>query len=713
MSGYIHKIGFKVLVDSEVIDFTFNVPRGTLLVQILDELETTLQIKPHIIAVINHYGEIVVIENHYSTIDFLTQKFGTEYYAGETRVVTFNHGEFIVDLEVPVAIPFAATYRTACKSFTLKTIDVSIERQDGQIMDDEVFGMPTAFVLNSWGNFYRIVDKEFGDTLSEVLEQEATIETTQKEPSEPMVYPPELDKPLPDAQPLVETSPEIESQIDKMTDNFIDKQSAEIETEEVDVPFITQPVDEEQKLTVYPWKKETDLEKVAADEEIESLKQLIDNLTLDDEIIEEEAIEQPVVTTEPFVDEPIIELPQADPPVDEGVVEEVFKGIFADEEREQSIRETPVEEIEEDKVVSDVDEVSADEILTFDDETIDEEIDFEEEEEDEIIDSYDFPVEEEEDEQIIEEHIDELDDIDDEIVDISSEEELEDIPSDDVEEIDGDVTTTIESAKELLDRVDALTSAIIGDDETETSPPILEQPVTDELEEPELSVPDDDLPLNERLEIRKKELSALETALKTQEERIEEKVSQRSVIVEYYERMIPQKIFPLIVKIPPTENNSGKNTEIKVQPVFPGCHVMPSEEILDLYCDKLTEIEFNVTPLVRRGKIAGKVNLWHKKRNLISIVTSSKVLNHFWTYFTGILAFAVGLLPIIIDLIAGTNTLLAGKISATMNPMILFWIELSVLIVLTGITIGLAIGKKAKKQLKTRKFFPNVNKDED
>jgi len=61
MSGYIHKISFKVLIDSEVVDFTFNVPRGTLLIQVLDELETTLKIHPRVIAAVNISGEIVLI----------------------------------------------------------------------------------------------------------------------------------------------------------------------------------------------------------------------------------------------------------------------------------------------------------------------------------------------------------------------------------------------------------------------------------------------------------------------------------------------------------------------------------------------------------------------------------------------------------------------------------------------------------------------------
>ncbi|MCK5184901.1 MAG: hypothetical protein KAQ95_11390, partial [Candidatus Heimdallarchaeota archaeon] len=224
MSGFIHQLEFKVLIDSEVVDFTFKVPRGTLLIQILDELRTTLSIHPRVIAVIDLVGEIVVLDNQYSTIDFLIQKYGSQYYAGESSIVTFNHGEYVIDLDVPEAIPFAATFRTACKSFSVSIRDVSIERQDGQVMDYEVFSLPTAFVLNSWGNFYRIVGKDIGDPLVEPVKTLEDGPTITDAPPEPMVYPPQLDEEIIDmTKKLIETSQKEKSEVDQITDHYVER----------------------------------------------------------------------------------------------------------------------------------------------------------------------------------------------------------------------------------------------------------------------------------------------------------------------------------------------------------------------------------------------------------------------------------------------------------------------------------------------------------
>ena len=63
-------------------------------------------------------------------------------------------------------------------------------------MDYEVFSMPTAFVLNSWGNFYRIVDKEMGDVFIEPIGVPQKKPAVSEEPPKEigtMVYPPKLD----------------------------------------------------------------------------------------------------------------------------------------------------------------------------------------------------------------------------------------------------------------------------------------------------------------------------------------------------------------------------------------------------------------------------------------------------------------------------------------------------------------------------------------
>ncbi|NHK32540.1 MAG: hypothetical protein FK730_14395 [Asgard group archaeon] len=685
MSGYIHTIGFKVLVDREVIDFSFRVPRGTLLVQILDELETTLRIQPRIISSISNTGEIITIENHYSTIDFLVQKHGTEYFAGEISVVTFNHGEYIVDLEVPEAIPFAATYRTACKSFSLKTREVAIERQDGQIIDYEVFSRPTAFVLNSWGSFYRIVDKELGDVLVEPPKEEITPEVPIKA-YEQMIYPPKME--------------DTKTEIEQMTENYIDATTDQQEDDEL---FITEPIkDEEEKPVLYPWERERILdleEKVVEHDDVpaeESIESLMDNLTIEDEVLKAETDKIIGEIDEVEKDEeiePIID----ELPVKKEVIEEVFRGIFEEERREKSIRESPLESIEEDPIIKDDSEV-----LAFDDEIEieDEPISYEQDEE--LIDSYDLPTITEEEELFEEESITELPEVEDEIVDIHSEidvqEEIIDLQTEDLD------ATEVDEGFEIKPLIEE-------ESLTDSTPPIVEQPVMDEIAEPSFVSLDDKLTLDERLEKRKKELATLEMALKAQEEN-GQKVDQRSINIEYFIRMYPQKIFPLKIKILPIENSTNTKTrEIKIQPIFPGCLVMPTEEYVDLIAGKLTAAEFNITPLIRRGKIAGKINLWHNKHNILSVNTSSKVINTFWTYFTGFIAFLFGLLPIVLEYIAQTNTRLAVIMSFTAQGLL--WIEVAILVVFAIITISLAFGLRPSKKLTNRKFYPIILDNEE
>ncbi len=133
---------------------------------------------------------------------------------------------------------------------------------------------------------------------------------------------------------------------------------------------------------------------------------------------------------------------------------------------------------------------------------------------------------------------------------------------------------------------------------------------------------------------------------------------------------------------------------------------MPTEEYVDLNVKKLTASEFNITPLVRRGKIAGKINLWHNKHNVLSVNTSSKVINSFWTYFTGIIAFLLGLLPIVLEYIAQTNTRLAAILSFTANGLL--WIEIAILVVFAITSISLAFVKRPSKKITNRKFYPII-----
>ena len=276
-----------------MVDFTFRVPRGTLLIQVLDELETTLKIQPRVIATVNHNGEIIIIENHYSTVDYLMQKHGTEFFAGGSSVVTFNHGEYIIDLDVPEAIPFASTFRTACKSFSIMPRNVSIERQNGQVMDFEVFRMPTAFVLNSWGNFYRIVDRELGDPLidppkadEEITSQVvSTMEPTVRSEEDSMVYPPKLDDSelIGIGNELIEATSE-ESELDAMTEHYVDSSFPEEDSQEP-VADTSEGEDEETE-----------------PQDDQTIESLMNEVRLDGEPVFESTTEEEEFLTKPFTE---------------------------------------------------------------------------------------------------------------------------------------------------------------------------------------------------------------------------------------------------------------------------------------------------------------------------------------------------------------------------------------------------------------------------
>ncbi len=652
MSGYIHTIGFKVLIDSEVVDFTFRVPRGTLLIQIMDELQTTLRIEPRIIATINHVGEIVVIENHYSTIDFLVQKHGTEFYAGDSSVVTFNHGEYVIDLEVPEAIPYAATYRTACKSFSIKIRDVAIERQDGQVMDAEVFSMPTAFVLNSWGNFYRIVDKDLGDSLVELAEKDPSTseKDDQVDVEDTMVYPPKMEELdiVEIASKLVEVSESEQAEVDTITDHYLDsfedqekqKESAELDEE------VSELIDkvEEEISPQYPW------EQLAT------------------------------VDEEPLIDTQELEI------VDKkSIVEEVFKGIMADEAQEKTLHESPLDVFDsEDELTIDEDVSDVESIDIIDDEQLVEDLEPEDQ-----IESFDLPAAFEEEE--VEEEQDTI------------------LVSDE---------TPVFKGEPMLNKINELKRVIEDIDiQADLTEPTIEKPIVETedtllVEEPEIveTMPepfaiDEDLPLDERLAKRKKELETLKTALKA-EEKVAEKLEQRSIGLEYYERMHPQKVYPLIIRIPPPSTNGNEFTEVKVQPIFPGCYVTPSEEIISLDDENVVSAEFSITPLIGRGKVNGRVGLWYRNKNIFAVNTPSVVASVFWQRFTTSIGLILGLIPFIVGLFTELNTKIADGINNTITANMIMWIELGVFLAFLFLTMGLFFGKRPLKKSANMKFYP-------
>lgn len=734
MSGYIHTISFKVLIDSEVVDFTFRVPRGTLLVQVLDELETTLKIQPRVIATINHNGEIKIIENHYSTIDYLIQKHGTEFFAGGSSVVTFIHGEYIIDLEVPEAIPFASSFRTACKSFTILTRDVSIERQNGQVMDYEIFRMPTAFVLNSWGNFYRIVDRELGDPLIDppkeeeeedsITHPEQTSEDETQLQQESMVYPPKLDESelIGIANELIDATSE-ESEIDALTDHFVESSfSEEQEKPETESEHVEK---------TYPWQQteadeqQPNISSTEDGHEEPTIESLMDEIHIDSETDQEEFLTQP--TEDPLEDSIITDVSNFEEELEELPSNEVID--FDDEI--ENLEETVTDDVEEDDLVifaQDYDEKDDDEELIFE-EFVDEKeaftdvhaIDetpptFEEmittpvtddkEESDEYEQSAEEssvtqPFDEEKFIETIKDHYVEKDPIEkiptfpDETEISENEEVLEDGP----QALD-DLTEEM-----VIEPEDSYESVVKEIDE------VTEQPIITPIQ--------GDLPLDQRLEIRKQELASLEKEL-TEEERLKEKIQQRTITIDYYEKMNPRKIHPISVKISPATSTkqNGYNDQLKIVPIFPGCYVTPHQEIIELNGESEVTADFTVTPLISRGTVNGKLGIWYKGRNILNINSTSKIRNYTGSIISSILAFVFGIVPFMClifnpnfndALASGLNNIFSTALTANL----FMYIEIILLVVFIGLMVGLIfVGKPTKREIQ-RKFYPVALQSDD
>ncbi|MHA1124841.1 MAG: hypothetical protein ACTSQX_04345 [Candidatus Heimdallarchaeota archaeon] len=696
MSGYIHKIAFKVLIDSEVVDFTFNVPRGTLLIQVLDELETTLKIHPRVIATVNNSGEIVLIENHYSPIDYLIQLHGAEFYAGGSSVVTFNHDVYVVDLEVPEAIPFSSAFRTACKSFSVSPFEVSIERQDGQIMDHEVFSLATAFVLNSWGNFYRLLDKELGDVLTEPPKSPEFTSQETDDIKEEMVYPPKLDGSdlIEIANKLMEATPTEESEIDSMTDHFVESSFSDKKEEPIkEDELLTTPVKIETRS--YPWKREPITEEIeeVEEEDEEPIEQTIESLLEDVLVVDSEEISSDESATfkapTEALESSFDNLYPSEEQEEEEVTTEDDLVVFAqdyDEAEEEKEEEDLFDYLEEESDLTDVEdpleteEESSEPILTLDDE-----------EEVQIIEA-------QEETAVQEESISDLPEIEEEQITEDLEEEL--IPvSEEVTETDE--LTVVSSTDAIVDEIDEVVEETVSEEQ-------LFKPLVDT-----------DLPLNERLEQRKTELATIEAALKAEESK-QEIVQQRSVSVEYYEKMRPQKIFPLIVRIPPFNGNTPndkKETDLTVTPIFPGCIVTPREELVNLKDKNLQQVDFSITPIIARGKIPGKVSLYYKKRNILNANINSRIFNHLGAKITGVLSVIMGiflLLPLFnVDVNSSLSTGFNTTFGTSLPSSTFLYIEIALAAVFVILTIILLVTNKPKKRDLTRKFYPVAPNQDD
>ncbi|MBD3191522.1 MAG: hypothetical protein GF308_12810 [Candidatus Heimdallarchaeota archaeon] len=653
MSNYQYSIGVKVLIDSEVVDFNFRVPRGTLVVQILDDLEATLKVHPTIIATINDFGEIEKIENHYSTIDYLVQRYGTEYYVGGTTIVTFSYQGYVVDLEVPEAIPFAATFRTACKSFSLKTMDAAIKRQDGQIMDYDVFNRPTAFVYNSWGSYYQIVPRTKGDGLP--------LKETGKEPSGVKAIP-EQDREISRERiqpPTIRESELLSAEGKEKTVQSRPIEGAEVEEKGEDT--IRSSLlrlearlmkDDEEEIEGVPenFKRKEKMAKKAPSESLE-----------DKETTPTTRTEMPAKKQEEEIPEKEYPWMKESHP-SEGISDQLAVGKISEKTEEERL----LEELEG----FDIEEST--------------------------------PIEEPE----TMEKGTRIEEKDEEVKAMSTREEpVRKRP-------------TPEETKTVSPPAPAMAGepGEVGTGE-ETSLPEGAR----EREEIE------DFSLAEKL--REEEIkSAQET------EAIPGETTQRTTDIEYFKKMNPKKVFPLIVQIAPSPQqipkkrfkrtthietpliveSTKKTIPVKIVPVFPGCQVTPQEVTVDIKTKQLLTVRFYITPLIERGKVSSKVEFWHKDQKVLQVDTPASVVNKFWAKVTGITGAITGVIPGLLKLFnvdvnkglsAGIQNILPA-INVTSKTFL--WIEIGLLVSLAGVTVGLLFLFKPVRELIKKSFYPTT-----
>ncbi len=236
--------------------------------------------------------------------------------------------------------------------------------------------------------------------------------------------------------------------------------------------------------------------------------------------------------------------------------------------------------------------------------------------------------------------------------------------------------------------------------------------IDEAIEQSEITPILKDLPLDQRLEIRKQELVSLEKTL-SEEEKLKVKIQQRMISIDYYEKMNPRKVYSISVKISPTlsTKQNEHNIKLKIVPIFPGCYVTPHQEIVEINGESDIDVEFTVTPLISQGTVNGKLGIWYKGRNILNINTTSKIRNYSGCIVSSILAFLFGIMPFLFlifnfnfnnALATGLNNIFSTTLTA--NLFVIF--EIILLVIFLGLMVGfIFVGKPTKRKIK-RKFYP-------
>ena len=132
----------------------------------------------------------------------------------------------------------------------------------------------------------------------------------------------------------------------------------------------------------------------------------------------------------------------------------------------------------------------------------------------------------------------------------------------------------------------------------------------------------------------------------------------------YFDRMIPNKVYPILIKITSSETGVKKSvtsavtgeriaeheetlvieedTKLTIRPEFPGCLVIPQEHVVEASED--VEVKFYVTPLVT-GTLDSSVKFLQHDKVIHSMLLDSKVITHRIEKWMTVLGTAASAIP--------------------------------------------------------------------
>ena len=113
-----------------------------------------------------------------------------------------------------------------------------------------------------------------------------------------------------------------------------------------------------------------------------------------------------------------------------------------------------------------------------------------------------------------------------------------------------------------------------------------------------------------------------------------------ALVVRYYRRMKPRKVYPVEVRWGSTPRPIGTVKQVTVRLLAAGAQVVPNEQILDASRPELSATFF-VTPLADGWLRAQRLEVITQGKKVQELPLATKVVRRCWAWFFLILAFAL------------------------------------------------------------------------